>query len=494
MTARYKQEHFGDAQINEIVFYLTNGIGEGQSASLIEAAQDNILLTAIVLFLLLLPVVDFYRNRISINLDLSFLGKKKKVHFNPSRIPLRYKMTYAIIVFVLATWFLLSSFGVFQYARSLTQRSQLFEEKYVDPKTAEIEFPEEKRNLIYIYMESMENTPASRASGGQADVSRIPELEALATSSENVSFSHLPQGIGGALPVTGTTWTVAGMVSQTGGVPLKTSILGQDHNAMGLYKEFLPGAWTLNDILAANGYAQTFIMGSAASFGGRDKLLTQHGNVTIQDHAYAKATGAVPKDYNVWWGYEDKKLFEFAKDELGRLSSGDKPFSLQLLTADTHFTDGYLDPTCPTTFKGQYDNVYACSSARVAEFVAWARQQPFAENTTIILHGDHLGMQTSYYDDLITDPNYQRSIYNAFINSAATTERTQQRLFSSFDLYPTTLAALGVRIDGNRLGLGVNLFSEEPTLLEQYGTVSALDEELSRYSEYYEKRIFRRED
>ncbi len=494
MTARYKTEHFGDAQIDEIVFYLTNGAVEGQSTSLIEAAQDNILLTSIVLFLLLLPVVDFYRNRIVINLDLSFVGKKKKVQLNPSRIPLRYKLVYALIVFLLASWLLLSSFGVFEYVQSLTQKSQLFEERYVDPKTAKLTFPEQKRNLIYIYMESMENTIASRAAGGQAERSIIPELEQLATDPNNVSFSNVPAGLGGALPVTGTTWTVGGMVAQTGGVPLKTAILGRDHNAMGIYKDFLPGAWTLNDILAREGYNQTFIMGSDASFGGRDNLLTQHGGVTIHDYKYAKQTGAIPPDYGVWWGYEDKKLFEFARNELARLSSSEAPFSLQLLTVDTHFTDGYLDPTCPTEHQKQYDNVFACSSQRVAEFITWVQEQPFADNTTIILTGDHLGMQTSYYDGIITDPNYQRTIYNAFINPALTPAQRQQRLFSSFDMYPSTLAAMGVHIEGDRLGLGVNLFSDQQTLLEQYGSVSALNDELSRYSEFYERSIFRRKE
>lgn len=37
------------------------------------------------------------------------------------------------------------------------------------------------------------------------------------------------------------------------------------------------------------------------------------------------------------------------------------------------------------------------------------------------------------------------------------------------DDFPTTLAALGVQIEGDRLGLGTNLFSEVPTLLEKYG-------------------------
>jgi len=163
---------------------------------------------------------------------------------------------------------------------------------------------------------------------------------------------------------------------------------------------------------------------------------------------------------------------------------------LQLLTIDTHFTDGYLDETCAKTFANQYDNVHACSSKQVADFIAWVQNQPFYDNTTIVLSGDHLGMQTSYYDQKITDANYQRTIYNAFINSATTANKTHNRQMTTLDMYPSTLAALGVKIDGDRLGLGTNLFSDKQTLSEQLGGVNNLSSELSKRSEFYEKRIF----
>lgn len=37
------------------------------------------------------------------------------------------------------------------------------------------------------------------------------------------------------------------------------------------------------------------------------------------------------------------------------------------------------------------------------------------------------------------------------------------------DMFPTALAAMGVKIEGDRLGLGTNLFSREETLAEKYG-------------------------
>lgn len=490
VASRYKMSHFGDAQIDEIIFYFMNGLADGQSGSIIETVQDNILFCLTVFFLLLLPVIDFYRNRISIKLDLSFLGRKKDISFNPSRIPLKYKLIYSIAMLLTSAILLLNSFGVFGYIRSLTQSSQLFEKHYVDPEKAKLTFPENKRNLIYIYLESMENTLISEENGGQVKESLIPELEKLATDPQNVSFSNQESGLGGALPATGTTWTVAAMVAQSGGLPLKTNILGDNEgNDYGRFNKFLPGAYTLGDILKNNGYNQTFVMGSVASFGGRDKLLVQHGDYAIQDYNYAKKEKLIAQDYGVWWGYEDKKLFDFAKLELNRLSQLDQPFNLQLLTVDTHFTDGYLDPTCPTPYENQYDNVHACSSGQIGSFVDWVKQQPFADNTTIIITGDHLGMQTSYYDAKITTPGYRRTIYNAFINPAITPIKKNNRQFSSFDMYPTTLAAMGVIIPDEKLALGVNLFSEQSTLVEQYGGIEFLNNELSNRSDYYEKRI-----
>jgi hypothetical protein len=52
------------------------------------------------------------------------------------------------------------------------------------------------------------------------------------------------------------------------------------------------------------------------------------------------------------------------------------------------------------------------------------------------------------------------------------------------DIFPTTLASLGFNIDGERLGLGTNLFSDEQTLAEQHG-FDWLDAEVQKTSNYY---------
>ena len=55
-------------------------------------------------------------------------------------------------------------------------------------------------------------------------------------------------------------------------------------------------------------------------------------------------------------------------------------------------------------------------------------------------------------------------------------------------MFPTTLYSLGVEIEGNRLGLGTNLYSSEETILEKYG-ISKVNEEIKKKSKYYDDKF-----
>lgn len=65
--------------------------------------------------------------------------------------------------------------------------------------------------------------------------------------------------------------------------------------------------------------------------------------------------------------------------------------------------------------------------------------------------------------------SYTRKVYTAYINAATENHSTGYRDYTTFDNFPTTLAAMGVTIPGDRLGLGTNLFSGTKTLSEEYG-------------------------
>lgn len=378
-----------------------------------------------------------------------------------------------------------------EYLVSQKKESHFIEQNYVDPRTTKITFPEQKRNLIYIYLESMESTFASKGDGGGLDFNCIPELTTLAE--ENTNFSDSDK-LGGGYPAYGGTWTMAGIFSQTSGIPIKNSEQTDDVNAtLAEQSSFSSQARNLEDIFADEGYNQCFMIGSDATFGGRRAYFESHGKgqTEICDYNTAKENGQIPEDYYVWWGYEDQKLFANAQEKLTELSSKDEPFNFTMLTVDTHFEDGYVCEQCQNEFgDNQYANVMACSSRQVDAFVKWIQQQPFYENTTIVISGDHLTMDSDFCNDVSED--YERSVYNVFINLPegldTSFEKTHSREFATLDIFPTTLAAMGVTIEGDRLALGVNLFSDEQTLTEQYGR-KGLDKELMKKSKFYDMLI-----
>ena len=408
-----------------------------------------------------------------LNKKIKFLG-----NLNNNKIKI-IKMSIYVFISIISILCVLRILKIDTYIVSQSKETSLFEEYYVDAKDVEITFPEKKRNLIYIYVESLESTNISNKNGGIVKESYIPNLEKLALG--NINFSNNDK-IGGALQINNTDWTMAALISQTSGIPFKISM---DTNFYNNYINSFPGLYNLGDILEENGYNNFFMIGSDAEFGGRKAFFETHGKYTIYDYNYAVENKYIEEDYFVWWGYEDKKLFEFAKEKIKEASSLDEPFNFTLLTVDTHFTDGYMDDACEEVFDKKYANSFYCSDSKISEFVKWIKKQDFYENTTIIIAGDHLTMQSNIYE---LDNNYQRTIYNTFINSYIEPINEKNRLFSTLDFFPTTLASLGVEIEGNRLGLGVNLFSNEKTLIEKLG-LEKLNKEISKKSYYYDNVI-----
>ena len=372
------------------------------------------------------------------------------------------------------------------YIISISSHSELYQDHYKDPKDVQITFPEEKRNLIYIMLESMETSYLSQELGGALEYNLIPELYDLADS--NINFSH-NSGVGGFREVSGTSWTIGAMVGHTAGVPLKVPDGIKDwQNGYGKDGYFLPGLTTLHNVLKENGYYQSLMVGSYGSFGGRSTYYKTHGVDKIYDLTDAKRDDIVPNGYFVWWGMEDKYLFEYAKQELTEISQQDQPFAFTMLTVDTHHIGGYACEYCGSEYAENYENVISCASRQVASFLQWLQQQDFYENTTVIITGDHCSMDKGYFTRNV-DENYTRHVYNCFINSAATAHQTKNRQFSALDMFPITLAAMGCDIEGDRLGLGVNLFSNQPTLMERMG-YNAFYRELAQKSEFYATQFY----
>lgn len=471
LSARWYIRLYGDVGFGSILFTLFAGLA-GVANDLwlgwiIAVLIPTIVLTAAFAFLL------FFESKWSLLLKQKKSGKKIRLY------PLKDKMRVVLSVLLSVANIAAAAFVVKfpEYVKNIMSQTSIYNDEYVAPEDVKITFPETKRNLIYIFLESMETTFLSTEAGGSQPETVIPELYDLAK--ENVNFSH-NNDVGGWPAITNTTWTIAAMVGQTAGIPLSVPVINNRYDE---YSSFLPGVTTLNDILHKEGYNQAVLFGSEKEFAGRDKYFSSHGVDRIYDYATAIEDGVIPEGYRVWWGFEDKRLFPYAKEVITEMSSSSQPFAVTLLTVDTHHISGYICEDCGNKYAEQYENVYACSSKQVGEFVKWIQKQPFYENTTVVICGDHMSMDSAYFVRKNIPPE-NRHVYNCFINSAVTTEYSKNRAFSTMDIFPTVLAAMGCKIEGNRLGLGVNLFSGKKTLCERYGT-GWLNEELKKGSVYY---------
>lgn len=366
--------------------------------------------------------------------------------------------------------------------RAYNEDSKYIQNNYVSPHEVNPRFPQKKRNLIHIYAESMESSYLSKELGGYMEENLMPELYQL--SKTGVHFSDNDK-MGGSIQTYGSSWSVAGMINMESGVPLKIPMEG---NSYGKDGDFLPGIINLGDMLHKEGYNQTIMFGADAEFGGLDVYFTQHGKYHIFDVKEARKQKLIPQDYNVWWGFEDDKLFDYAQKEVTRLYQEGKPFHFNMETADTHFPDGYVSPNLKRSRASQYADVIAYSDAQIVAFVKWIQAQPFYENTTIVITGDHLSMDKNFFKNF--DPQYKRAPFNLFLNAKVdtTNTKTKHRQFAPFDIFPTMVASLGVEIPGNRLGLGTNLFANEKTLIERDG-LDRFNDEIGLRSNFYNERF-----
>ncbi|QSF13893.1 sulfatase-like hydrolase/transferase [Mycoplasma sp. Mirounga ES2805-ORL] len=251
-------------------------------------------------------------------------------------------------------------------------------------------------------------------------------------------------------------------------------------------------------------------------------------------------TWEIPKEYLGRWGYKDPLLFKNAQRILNNLSKESKPFNLQILTVDTHrphgdsitgkslngidlakkfphHTKNMGDKNSVESIKDIDETIDMEESFRyisflINEFIDWCKQQDWYENTTIVISGDHLSMDEGtkqYYYGTYNKEGYftkfnkngkkqeNRKVYSTIINPSKELKydpkRLKNRKFSTLDLFPTTIAALGFEIEGNKLGLGTNLFSGEKSLPEKYG-YKYINEEFNKRSHFYNNLCFGQDD
>ncbi len=366
-----------------------------------------------------------------------------------------YKKSRRIILLLSVIGLIWSAYktSVVQYVLNNFQETEIYKNEYVYPLKTTFQFPAQKRNLIVLYMESFEDLPY------------LKEIEALPDGVSFDGFWQLPD----------SSYTISAMVQGFCAIPYIVKP-AQNFESM---QNFLSKAVCYPEILQNNGYETSFLKAFELDFTRTGTFLKLHGfNEAIGKETLDESYPTfVPKSS---WGLADRDLYEIAKKKITDLSKQKKPFLFAMLTLDTHFPMEYLDEKCANQFHDERD-VNICADQMAADFVRWIQGQDFYENTTVVVLGDH----PSYLSE---DEN--RQIFNRFFNMAPE-NLVKPHQWTTLDIAPTILNAIGVKMPENAFGLGRSIFAEKPTLLERYG--KPLGREIRKsspeYAHFEEKSI-----
>ena len=348
----------------------------------------------------------------------------------------------------------ISRFKTFYKAtRTLTT---IFDVYYENVQSNDFKFPDKKQNLIILCLESTDNSFSERSVFGENLVPQMTEIR-----KNNIAFT-------GYKPVSGTTWTAAALTGILYGIPLLSVKAGISisNTTRNVTSSFF-------DIFLAHGYNVIFLQGSDIYFAGKNKLFTNHPDLTILDIAVLrnnkKYSPFLTKENN-GWGFPDHVLFKIAKNMLLERKVEDKPFCLFILTADTHGFNGYVSPHIKRRYN-DYRDAICQQDKMVADFITDIKQLPVNRNTTIMIIGDHLCPKVALPNEITTkQKNYfRREIYACLINPVLKDKQNPIRKnYGIFDLPATILESIGATWQSRKFGIGVSLFAEQNGLLDIY--------------------------
>ncbi|GMO67835.1 MAG: LTA synthase family protein [Rickettsiales bacterium] len=341
---------------------------------------------------------------------------------NINKIEKYTKYTTKFLLSVLVCFLFFFTYKIFKMpvnrALFLKNTNDFYAENYVNPDDVKINF-KNKKNILILSMESMER--------GYDNL--IPNL--IKYENTNLSFKNYYN-------ITSANFTMGSNVAIMCGVGL----LSYNKSSTGsLHRKFMPNITCISDILAKNGYKNYHLQAGSPKFSGVDKF--------VKEHNYEYIIG------NLGDGIEgDKILYSKAKNLLQEIK--DEPYLIWLSTMATH------DPMPDT-------NVIKESDEIAFEFIEWYKK--FDKDAIIVIVGDHLarGSENELKSKLQKLPTTDRSTINLIVKGGGTDYVNKNRVFTYFDLMPTILESIGGQIEGRKLGLGVSLYGNDPTLAEKYG-------------------------
>lgn len=444
---------FGQPELNQIVYHMNFGVELMDTVD--PAVTWRFVRWCVMAPVVLLALVFYVEARVR----AAIARAPQRCHVLCYRI---HRWFPQLLVFG-ATTFWMCDVSAFKYVTA-DFGPDYFGANYVRPEAVSV-VEQKPKNLILIYVESLEQGYSSKAVFGS-------DLLAPLNGLQGSSFADYQQ-------VPGTGWTIAAIVATQCGVPLERMTIFDGNTQGQVMNSFLKNATCLTDLLSARGYRNVFMGGASTNFAGKDKFLSQHHYHEVYGKDEWLKSGAQASGMN-GWGLYDADLFSRAKTKLRELSASKQKFNLTLLTVDTHEPEGHLSTQCAQRGYRGFEGVVSCTAAEVADFVRYARDNGYLEDTNIVILGDHLSRKNPATPKL--SQLQDRTIFNRFISQDMPAQNRKQVLH--FDLMPSILEFTGYKVAGGRMALGYSAFNQHP-LQPPKDRLPDMDKNLLNRSELY---------
>ena len=211
-AAKWFQEKWDKIDFATVVYQLSTPLKGTNSEIIVDFCVSVLPATVVVMLAIVLFYALFEKifSAMFFQFDVKMSARKYTLRTGKKFYAVGKVAFWAILVGMLSLGISgkIKALGIAEYLADISQSSTVFEEYYVNPIDVKITFPEKKRNLIFIYLESMESTYASVEEGGGKPQDYIPELTLLAK--EHVSISN-GEKIGGIRPSPLTEWTMGAL-------------------------------------------------------------------------------------------------------------------------------------------------------------------------------------------------------------------------------------------------------------------------------------------
>lgn len=315
--------------------------------------------------------------------------------------------------------------------------------------------PTNKKNLVLIYLESLERGYLT-----------APELQPFTKPlqqlvRDGVEFSNVAQ-------VRGTHYSTAGIVASQCGVPL---LPGSTFNVFEARVDNKNGVYSqitcLADVLKDDGYDNRsfFISSDLDEFSYRTFLSGHSWNELFGD---SNVTDQERQEYgDQIWGVADELIFNKAQEKLTVLAKQDAPFLLAVETIATHGPDGFSYKNC-NDFPDHASSLPAalsCTSKHVLNLVNHVADLGLSNDTVIAIMSDHLAFE-NVFTGILGENAPRRNLF-FLLNAGESTIINKSSV--AFDIYPTLLEALGYKLANARGNMGVSMLSDKPSMASQYG-------------------------